>query len=251
MHKFIGSFAGDRQLDFRYGEYDCLFLKQNYNSYYLFFFLEDKGQLVTLQKEAGNIFQAIKQNRALYQPDMEKNITCVLCLRIEENEYYGKGANREISDLSKVICLVEEDLNYFKKNVFLYTEKMEKFARKNIGRFESVCQEYLTEKNFQTYKKSNKDIIEYDFLINLFIKIPFLSFHGYHLENKGKYQTMSAFIEAKCKDIEIDYDYIDGISEQLEKNLEDENKLYEWLDTLIDKQTDQNKSLVEVREDED
>lgn len=248
MHKFIESVVGDGYLDFTYKKYDSLFVKHNYNSYYLFFFLKSQKQLVTLYKETVNIFRAIKEMEKIYQPDMDKNINCIFFLCVSEDEYYAIGTNSIISELSKVICLVEEDLNYFKKNVFLYTEKMEMFARDNMGDFETLCQEYFTEDNFQLYKKSNKDIYEYDFLLNLFIKIPFLNFHKYMRENQKEYHTLSFFIEAQCNNKEIDHGYIDMVCGQLEENIEDENKLYKWLDTLQENKTDKEK--VEVSEDE-
>lgn len=249
MREFIESIVGISQLDFRYGEYDLLFVKHNYDSYYLFFFLKDKENLLVLKNEAGNIIRAIKEDKKMYQPNMDKNITCIFCLCVGENEYYEVEENGKISELSKIICLTEEDLNYFKKNVFLYTVKMEEFARKNIGRFEELCQKYFTEDNFQLYKKSYKNIWEYDFLINLFIKIPFLSFYRYQYENGKTYNTINAFIEKMCKIKEIDCDNADVICEQLEEIIEDEDMLYEWLDALIE--SDKNDTMIEVIEDED
>lgn len=249
MFEFIESIAGGENLDFKYEEYDLLFVRNNHNSYYLFFFLKCQEQLVSLQKETANIFQAIKEKGKIYQPDMDKNITCIFLLCVSEDKYYEIGTNR-ISDLSKVICLVEEDLNYFKKNVLLYTDKMKEFARENIGKFEELCQEYFTDDNFQLYKISNKDAYEYDFLLNLFIKIPFLNFHKYMWENQKEYHTLSSFIEAQCSLREIDHGYIDVICGLLEENLEDENKLYKWLDMLQENKSDEDKEEQEVLEDE-
>lgn len=239
MRGFIEAIKGVTRLDFSYKDYNSLFMKHEYNAYYLFFFLEKKEQLITLKKEAGNIVRTMKENEKLYQPDMDKNITCIFCLCVEEHEYYGVGDNRKISDLSKVICLVEEDLNYFKKNVFLYTEQMETFAQKNIGNLELICLEYLTEDKFESYKKSNKESYEYDFLINLFIKIPFLNFYRYQNKNRKGYQSINVFIKQKCKEKEINHSYIETLCGELEENIEDENKLYKWLETLIDNQLDE------------
>lgn len=237
MREFIEAIVGAEKLNFSYGDYNSLFVKQDYDSYYLFYFLKDKSQIDKLRREAGEIFKTIKGSKELYKPDMDKNTTCIFFLRVTEEEYYKIGENGEISELSKVICLVEEDLNYFKKNVFLYTDKMEEFARRNKGRFKLLCNEYFTENNFRTYKESCRDSFEYDFLINLFIKIPFLNFYGYQPEKHKEYQTMEAFIEERYKAMEIDWDYIGKISEKIGA-FDDESKLYEWVDTLLIDQED-------------
>lgn len=249
MRRFIEAMVGVDGLDIGYGDYDTLFVKREYDSYYYFFFLKEKEQLYNLQSEAEDIFHKMKESK-IYQPDMDKNTTCIFCLRIEEDEYYKIEKDEEISEISKIICLIEEDLNYFKKNVFLYTDKMEQFAQKNLGKFELLCEEYFTEESFREYKKSNKDSFEYDFLINLFIKIPFLSFYEYQKKKDIKYQTAESFIEKRCEAIEIDLERIDKLSMDLEK-LEDEDALYKWVDTLIEQRNSNDKGVLEVINSED
>lgn len=234
MREFIEAIVGEEKLNFRYKDYNSLFVKQDYDSYYLFYFLDDRSQLITLQKEAVEIFNSIKGDKELYKPDMDKNTTCIFFLHVTEQEYYEIGENGEISELSKIICLVEEDLNYFKKNVFLYTDNMEKFAQRNKGKFESICDEYFTEHYFERYKESCRNSFEYDFLINLFIKIPFLSFYGYQPVEQKEYQTMEAFIEQKCREAEINQNYIEKISDKIEA-LDNEQELFEWVDVLLQK----------------
>lgn len=233
MRKFIESITGEDSLSFRYKEYNTWFVKKDFNSYYLFFFLDDRRQLIELKENAIDIFSAIKKNAELYQVDMDKNITCIFCLRVSEQEYYEMEQMNQISELSKLICLVEEDLNYFKKNVFLYTQEMEEFVHRNTKSFEQLCKEYITDEGFQAYKKSSKESYEYDFLINLFIKIPFLNFQKYLPKDKDGYQSMSKFIKGKLRDNEIDQEYVDKISNHLETILDDKSKLYAWLDKLV------------------
>ena len=62
--------------------------------------------------------------------------------------------------------MVEEDLNYFAKHVFLYTNKMKQFAVQHIGNFEKLCEEYLTKERFEDYKNDIQNSYEYDFIIN-------------------------------------------------------------------------------------
>lgn len=233
MRKFIESIAGEKTLNFRYMDYDTLFVKKDFNSYYLFFFLNDKKQLIELRECVVDIFSTIKRNTEIYQIDMDKNITCIFCLRISEEEYYEMEQTNQISELSKLICLVEEDLNYFKKNVFLYTQEMEEFVHRNTKSFEQLCEEYITNERFQAYKMSSNENFEYDFLINLFIKIPFLSFQKYLPKDEEGYQSMSNFIKGKIKEKNINQEYVDEISNYLESVIDDENKLYTWLDKLV------------------
>ena len=233
MRKFIESIAEEKSLDYKYMEYDTLFVKKDFNSYYLFFFLNNKKQLVELREKTVDIFSSIKKNKEIYRVDMDKNITCIFCLCISEQEYYEMEQTNQISELSKLICLVEEDLNYFKKNVFLYTQRMEDFVHKNANNFEQLCEEYITNKRFQAYKMSSFENFEYDFLINLFIKIPFLSFQRYLPKDGEGYQSMSKFIKGKLNENEINQEYVDEISAHLETVLEDENELYAWLDKFV------------------
>lgn len=242
MREFIESIAGEKCLDFNYDGYDCLFTCQDYSTYCLFLFLTDTGQLLTLQQEAGEIFQAIKKSE-IYDINMDKNITCVIFLCLENNEYYEMVLGENISDLGRTICFVEEDLNFFKKNVFLFTEAMRGFARENIGKLDLLCQEYFTEEHFQSYKRSPRGSYEYEFLINLFIKIPFLRFCRYQPGNYKEYKTMETYIEAKCRKKAIDHEHIEEICGQLEENIDDADKLYQWLDSLVDRQAEEERGL--------
>lgn len=252
MQEFIESIFDKKHINLNYQEYNTLFVKEKYNTYYFFFFLKDKDELIDLKDKAGDIYQTIKNSEEIYKVDMDKNVTCIFCLYVQNDEYYETESTGTISELSKRICLVEEDLNYFKKNVLLYTKDMDKFAQENIGRFDSLCEEYLTENNFQAYKKLNKENYKYDFLINLFIKLPFLNFQQYQLRNKEEYQSVASFIEAKCSENAIDKKYIFNEMNQLEEKIDDEQMLYAWLDELIeDKTIDEIENSVEVLKDED
>ncbi len=71
-------------MDIGYGDYDILFVKREYDSYYYFFFLKEKEQLPNLQSEAEDIFHKMKK-RKIYQSDMDKNTTRIFCLCIEDD----------------------------------------------------------------------------------------------------------------------------------------------------------------------
>lgn len=74
----------------------------------------------------------------------------------------------------------------------------------------------------------------YDFLMNLFIKLPFLRFETYQMRNQKEYRTVESFIQEKMEGHSIDKEKIQSIVKQLEKQVEDEDKFYRWLDALAD-----------------
>ena len=48
MRRFIEAMVGVDGLDIGYGDYDTLFVKLEYDSYYYFFFLKEKEQSLTM-----------------------------------------------------------------------------------------------------------------------------------------------------------------------------------------------------------
>jgi hypothetical protein len=250
MREFIKSiFNEENKISFSYENYDTLFVKEKYNMFYLFFFVMDEEELLKLKKESGKLYKKIKSSKDIYEIDMDKNVTCIYCLGVDKKEYYDTEKTGTISNLSKNICLVEEDLNFFKKNVLLYTDDMDKFASDNVGKFDRLCEEIITESNFQNYKKSNYKNYQYDFLINLFIKLPFLNFQKYQLNKNEEYKSVSSFIDEKCNDATIDKENIAENMKLLEEKISDEKKLYEWLDELIENEKN-NSVSEEVKKDE-
>lgn len=250
MREFIRSITGDNCWNFSYEEYEFLFAEQKYQSFYLFYFPSEREQLLELKERAGDIFRAIKESER-YRSEMDKNMTCILCLEVDENAYYEANESGKVSDLSKSICLVEEDLNFFKKNVLLYTKEMDAFSQAHTGCLESLCREYFTEENFQSYKKSSRNNMAYDFLINLFIKIPFLSFDGYQPGNRKEYQSMEAFIQSRLTEKELDLELIGKICVKLEETLQDEDALYAYLDVLVNESANEAGMPEEEQQHED
>ena len=105
-------------------------------------------------------------------------------LNVSEEEYYETGKTGTISGLSKTISSIEEDLNFFIKHVFLYTDKMNNDANQYIGEFNALCKKYLTIENFEQYKNEIEESYLFDFLMNLFIKFPFLKIGEYMRQNQ-------------------------------------------------------------------
>lgn len=250
MQKFIESLFEEKNiLNFSYEKYQTLFVSGEYDTYYLFFFINTENQLIELKEKTHDIFQAIKRNKELYDFHMDKNIICIYCLCVSDEEYYAMEATNTVSELSKVACSIEEDLNYFKKNVFVYTNDMNQFADENIGRFELLCREYITENNFQQFKEVPKENKEYDFLINLFIKLPFLKFNKYQIEQRS-YRSIKSMVNEEIDASNIDKETFFDDMNCLEEKLEDKDALYLWLDELADKRQTSKENLEEAAKDE-
>ncbi len=181
--------------------------------------------------------------------DMDKNTTCIYCLKVNKEEYYNTESTGTICELSKRICLVEEDLSYFKKNVLLYTEQMEEFIKDKVGMFEDLCAKYINDVNFKEYKKAPNENYQYDFLMNLFIKLPFLAFKDYQIDEEKEYSSVDKLIKKACENTEINSDQVKDTMGKLEEKLNDETQLFEWLDKLI-AQDNENEEVSEVRKDE-
>lgn len=234
MKEFITKLMENEKMsliDFKYSDYDTCFAKGKFNTYYLFFFLEEEQQLLELRGQSSELYSAIKKNKSCYEENMDKNTTCIYCLCVDDAAYYETESTGTISDLSKKICLVEEDLNYFKKNVLLYTSDMKQYANDNVGLFDSLCNEMITEEKFQEFRQSTKSNYQYDFLVNLFIKLPFLNFQKYQTKNQTQYQSLKSLIQKECEsrnidlnEIEEDMDYLENTwLVDLEKKLRGEN----------------------------
>lgn len=237
MKEFINALFDEKsKIDFQYMDYDMSFYSGEFRSYYLLFYISTTEELIKLWENTGDIFRTMKQSTSTYSVDMDKNTMCIYCLQTTDEEYYETGKTGTISELSKKISMVEEDLNYFAKHVFLYTNKMKQFAVQHIGNFEKLCEEYLTKERFEDYKNDIQNSYEYDFIINLFIKFPFLNFEKYYMRNQKElqYRSVTSFVQEKFNDNEINLDKVREDMESLETILDDEDALFKWLDQQIE-----------------
>ena len=91
-------------------------------------------------------------------------------------------------------------------------------------------------------KKSSRDNYEYDFLMNVFIKLPFLRFGEYQIGTDKRYQTVESYVKKKAKEHSVELEKVQEEMINLETVIEDESAFYNWLDSLIDKERSQNKS---------
>lgn len=237
MKEFINALFDEKnKIDLQYMDYDMSFYAGEFRSYYLVFYINTLKELIKLWEDTGDIFRTMKQDVDIYNVDMDKNTMCIYCLQTTDEEYYETGKTGTISELSKKISLVEEDLNYFSKHVFLYTGKMKQFSSKHIGNFDALCKKYLTKKYFEQYKNDIQNNYEYDFLINLFIKFPFLKIEQYYMREQTEmhYRSVTSFVQEKFIDNEINLDKVQEDMETLERVLDDEEALFEWIDQQIE-----------------
>ena len=77
---------------------------------------------------------------------------------------------------------------------------METFSENHIGELDTSCRKYLVDEEFDKYKKDSQGSYEYDFLVNLFIKFPFLSFEKYQMRNDKEYRTVESFVRKKIEE---------------------------------------------------
>lgn len=237
MKEFINALFDKRdEIPFTYKDYDSAFYAGKFHSYYLIFFLQTEHELMALWEDTVEIFRKLKSNREIYNTDMDKNTMCIYCLEISEEDYYQAGAIGTISELSKKVGRIEEDLNYFAKHVFLYTSNMNVLSEKYVGDFDTLCSKYIVDEEFDKYKKNSKSSYEYDFLVNLFIKFPFLSFEKYQIKNEKEYRTIESFVQQKVEKRGIDINSIREEIRQLENIIEDEEEFFLWLDKLAEKE---------------
>lgn len=238
MKQFINSlFEEKNRINFQYMDYNMSFYSEKFRSYYLLFYISSTEELVRLWENSGDIFESLKCCDE-YHTDMDKNTMCIYCLQTSEEEYYATGQTGTISDLGRKISMVEEDLNYFAKHVFIYTDKMRQFAIQHVGNFGNLCEHYLNKENFEKYKNDIKTNYEYDFIVNLFIKIPFLNFRKYYVNNQKQlqYQSVINFVQQQFNNNKINVNKVQENVQILEKMINNEDEFFKW----IDKQTEQD-----------
>lgn len=236
MKEFIKKLFDEKnKISFQYKNYDMDFYSGKYHSFYILFFLKSEDELIELWKYTAEIFEQLKKCKEIYSTDMDKNTMCIYFLEVNDIDYYQTGATGTVSQLSKKVGRIEEDLSYFKKHVFLYTKKMELFSEGHIGEFDILCKKYIVDEEFDKYKQNSKDNYKYDFLINLFIKFPFLNFEKYQLKGDKEYRTVESFVQQKIEEKTVNINEVREKIKQLEEIIDDEEQLYCWLDMFEEK----------------
>ncbi|MDU2242416.1 MAG: ABC-three component system middle component 1 [Paenibacillus sp.] len=142
-------------------------------SYYLAIFMDENSLNDTTVDLLNSYFDEIKQLEEGYHPEMDKNLSLILCLRRENL----------ISDLdlNRMIFQIEENPYFFKKYVLVYEDsQVELFNKKLKDYSDPTTMGYIysvlnNENLFQEHKKDPSMDSEYSFVSKLFIKLPFLN----------------------------------------------------------------------------
>lgn len=181
---------------------------------------------------SGDIWTCLKEQRNIYNNNMDKNTLCICCLEVSDEEYYKTEETCGLSDLSKYIGKIEEDLSYFSKHVLLYTKSMKDFALEQKDNIDSLFQEYITREYFEKYKQDPRSNYQYDFLINLFIKIPSLNIEQYYGMKPGvQFQSAEQIMTEKLKERKCDNSEAIKKIGEIEELCDDEEALMQWLDS--------------------
>ena len=102
MREFIEElFEKKSKIEFQYEDHEMSFFAGRFKSYYLIFYITTQEELIELWKKTSSIFKTVKQNEDIYNNNMDKNIVCVYCLNVSEEEYYETRKTGTISGLSK------------------------------------------------------------------------------------------------------------------------------------------------------
>ena len=233
MKNFIEALLKQNEvIAFRYKETTSLFVSTKFHSYFLFFFFDNMEDMVDMMECSGDIWTCLKEQRNIYNNNMDKNTLCICCLEVSDEEYYKTEETCGLSDLSKYIGKIEEDLSYFSKHVLLYTKSMKDFALEQKDNIDSLFQEYITKEYFEKYKQDPRSNYQYDFLINLFIKIPSLNIEQYYGMKPGvQFQSAEQIITEKLKERKCDNSEVIKKIGEIEELCDDEEALMQWLDS--------------------
>ncbi|OZQ60556.1 hypothetical protein CA600_27890 [Paenibacillus sp. VTT E-133280] len=139
-------------------------------SYYLAVFLEEDESYESLTADMFNsYYDVIKGLQDGYDPQMDKNLSLLICLKRKVLEPDHK--------LNKIIFDIEEDPYFFKKYVLTYTElQVEKIltSLSDSGLMDYIHRILNDEAIFQSHKIRPHVESEYNLISRLFIKLPFL-----------------------------------------------------------------------------
>lgn len=97
----------------------------------------------------------------------------------------------QVDNLQQQILLIEEDEYFFKKYVLLYSEQaIVNLDKENV--FEDIYTKVVNKEKFNFYSQNgySDDLEEYIFILQLFIKLPFLKL----IFSSGDYETLECKI---------------------------------------------------------
>jgi len=190
-----------------YLDYKCsLYFRSNEDN---FFIVLDKDSISNSELESLNsqgfleLYNKIEK-LAVTDKTFEKNVTLILCLK-SENDLINK---------------IEEDSYLFKKNIIVYSERMETALLELVEDDYTLnnMNNFLNNDNiFENSKGSQHD--GYTLLSRLFVKLPFLT---YEREIK-ELDNLSEIIQKKSKDKGIEKLYEELVELDINENITYQN----------------------------
>lgn len=216
-------------------DYDTLYVKDTVEeAYYLNIFINNQEEMVRLKNDYEKFYEGIKNiDYEEYKLSMDKNTCCIIYYCISNSEYGKFRLSDEMNELEKNVCDIEEDLYYFKKNVLVYSEKQLEYV-KTIESFDKLCNELISDRdNFDKFKIKNIEFFQYDLIMNMFIKFPFLNYTRYFKTNGKLLKSLDEYIKIELNN----NNFNDEKQEQCEKIYKElseleEEKLEKWLDNF-------------------
>ena len=113
---------------------------------------------------------------------------------------------------------------------------MNDIANEYVGKFDALCDAYLTAENFEQYKNGIEESSIYDFLMNLFIKFPFLKIGEYmhRKQERQEYRAATSFVNEKIEKDKIDLGKMREIMDSVEQtyNIGTDDAIFKWIDNL-------------------
>lgn len=216
-------------------KYDTVYVKEPIEeAYYLNVFITKEDDILKFKDNYELFYDAIKSiDKQEYEPAMDKNTSCIIYYCVSNEKYKEFKVENKISNLEKIVCDIEEDLYYFKKNVFVYSEDQLNYIKDiKIKNFNEICNDFISKReNFDKYKKENINFFEYDLIMNMFIKFPFLNYTKYFKTNEKSLKTIDEYTK-----IEL---FNNNFSDEKQRQCEaiwrklkalDDNELDKWLD---------------------
>ena len=162
------------------------------------------------------IFKSLLEMGDKLEPEFDKNVSFLICVNNSSEE----------KDLEKEVLKIEEDPYCFKKFVFTYTEKEIAHLEKQTEKTE--IWEYM-QKIMNELREGNVTFngVGIDFILRLFIKLPFLPANVAKTQEKTNLmKEIESHLEEKYKSIwetikGMDIKEIEGIKDYSEEQLDD------------------------------
>ena len=208
-----------------------------------FYFKENQQYYIVVEysvEEFKDFFDSTKtdsiisffDDRKKESDDIQKNSSIIICVKVD-------NLKKEFRELNNQIMKIEEDEYFFKKYVILYTENSVRDLKTKDNIVATLQDRLSNITNFDQFQENNFFNDEYFLVVQLFVKLPFLTIE----KSDSDFQSIE---EKLLKAILADS------NQNLNKKLlsEDKDKLDKLLDSFLseDENSDINNFLKTLEE---